>query len=50
MSLNTKIKKAFKFIFNSDYRYLVLAGRGKKANVPDEKFLKECIKSKWARS
>ena len=44
MSLNTKIKKAFKFIFNSDYRYLVLAGRGKKANVPDEKFLKRMYK------
>ena len=38
------IKKLIKFIINGDYRFLVLAGRGKKAYMPDEAFLKRKYK------
>lgn len=40
MSLTEKIKKLNRFLADSDYRFLVLSGRGYKANVPDEDFLK----------
>lgn len=40
MSLTDKIKKLNRFFADSDYRFLVLSGRGYKANVPDEDFLK----------
>lgn len=38
------LKKIAKFIINDDYRFLVLAGRGKKANMPAEAFLKKKYK------
>ena len=46
MSLKIKLKKVIKFINNNDYRFLVLAGRGFKAKVPDEEFLKRMYKIK----
>ena len=39
-----KLKKIVKFITDNDYRFLVLAGRGKKANMPAEDFLKKKYK------
>lgn len=39
-----KLKKIVKFITDNDYRFLVLAGRGKKANMPAEEFLKKKYK------
>lgn len=39
-----KLKKIVKFITDDDYRFLVLAGRGKKANMPAEEFLKKKYK------
>ena len=38
------LKKLIKFAANKDYRFLVLAGRGKKAGVPAEAFLKRMYK------
>lgn len=38
------LKKLIKFAANKDYRFLVLAGRGKKANMPAEAFLKRMYK------
>ena len=40
MSLADKSKKIWKFLRDSDYRFLVSAGRGWKAHVPPEEFLK----------
>lgn len=40
MSLAAKVKKINKFLLDSDYRFLVAAGRGWKANVPAPAFLK----------
>lgn len=40
MSLNDKIKKLYRFLTDSDYRFLVLAGRGFKGDMPAEAFLK----------
>ena len=44
-----KIKKIVKFICNSDYRFMVLSGMGKKANMPADKFLKKNYKLKMGR-
>ena len=41
MSFGTKAKKIWRFLLDSDYRFLVAAGRGWKANVPAEQFLTE---------
>lgn len=41
MSFGTKAKKIWRFLLDSDYRFLVAAGRGWKANVPAEQFLAE---------
>ena len=38
------LKKIIKFAVNKDYRFLVLAGRGKKAGMPAEAFLKRMYK------
>ena len=35
------IKKLIKFATNQDYRFLVLAGKGMKANMPADAFLKK---------
>ncbi|MBQ3112835.1 MAG: hypothetical protein IJC05_00500 [Phascolarctobacterium sp.] len=43
------LRKLIKFILNKDYRFLVLAGRGKKANIPAEKFLKIMYKIKTGK-
>ena len=43
------LKKLFKFIFNKDYRFLVLAGRGYKGNIPADVFLKKMYKIKFGR-
>ena len=40
MSLVNKSKKIWRLLSDSDYRFLVLAGRGWKARVPADKFLK----------
>lgn len=40
MSLATSTKKILKFISDSDYRFLVLAGRGWEGHVPADKFLR----------
>ena len=40
MSLSEKIKKLNKFLWNRDYRFLVLAGRGFMGDMPAEAFLK----------
>ena len=45
-TIKIKLKKVIKFINNKDYRFLVLAGRGLKAKVPDEEFLKRMYKIK----
>lgn len=39
------LKKIMKYIFNSDYRFLVNAGRGKYDDMPDEVFLKRVFKA-----
>lgn len=41
MSFKAKIKKIGRFLGDSDYRFLVLAGRGWKGRVPAEVFLKK---------
>lgn len=41
MSFKVKVNKLCKFILNKDYRFLVLAGRGWKANLAAEPFLKQ---------
>ena len=43
------LKKLFKFIVNRDYRFLVLAGRGKKAHLPADVFLKKMYKIKTGK-
>lgn len=43
------LKKLFKFIINKDYRFLVLAGRGKKAHLPADVFLKKMFKIKTGK-
>ena len=40
MSLQTKIKKLNRFLWDSDYRFLILAVRGLKADMSHEQFLK----------
>ena len=40
MSLNQNINKLYKFLVDKDYRFLVMAGRGWKANLAPEEFLK----------
>lgn len=40
MSLNRNINKLYKFLVDQDYRFLVMAGRGWKANLAPEEFLK----------
>lgn len=40
MSFKTSVKKAFKFLTDKDYRFLVSAGRGWLRNVSAEQFLK----------
>ncbi len=44
-----KILKIIKFFINSEYRFLILAGRGKKANMPAEAFLKKMYKIKMGK-
>lgn len=41
MSLTEKVQKVNRFLRDSDYRFLVLAGRGYKADMPAEEFLKK---------
>ena len=42
-------KKIIRFTVDKDYRFLVLAGRGKKANMPAEAFLKRMYKIKMGK-
>ncbi len=44
-----KITKLIKFILNSEYRFMVLSGMGKKAHMPADKFLKEIYRIKMGR-
>ena len=43
------LRKLIKFILNKDYRFLVLAGRGRKANLPADTFLKTMYKIKTGK-
>lgn len=47
MSLNAK--KLYRFLSDSDYRFLVLAGRGLLGHVPAEKFLKRLYRTRMGR-
>lgn len=49
MPLVTKVKKASKFLSDSDYRFLVLAGRGWNGHVPAETFLKRNYRIRMGR-
>ncbi len=44
-----KIKKLLRFITDGDYRFLVLAGRGKKGNMPAEDFVKRMYRIHMGR-
>lgn len=44
MSLVIKLKKAWRFLTDGDYRFLVSAGKGWKGHVPAEQFLKKHYK------
>ena len=43
------LRKLIKFILNKNYRFLVLAGRGRKANIPADTFLKTMYKIKTGK-
>lgn len=43
------LKKIIKLALNKEYRFLVLAVRGKKANMPADRFLKKMYKIKMGR-
>lgn len=43
------LKKLIKFVINQDYRFLVLAGREKKADMPADAFLKRMYKIKMGK-
>ena len=43
------LRKLIKFILNKDYRFLVLAGRGRKASLPADTFLKIMYKIKTGK-
>lgn len=43
------LRKLIKFILNKDYRFLVLAGRGRKANLSADTFLKTMYKIKTGK-
>lgn len=45
----TQIMKIWKFLWNSDYRFLVSAGSGWKGNVPAETFLKRIYKIRMGK-
>lgn len=49
MSLAEKIKKLNRFLIDGNYRFLVLAGRGNKANMADEDFLKQMYQIRMGR-
>ena len=49
MSLATKSKKIWKFLHNSDYRFLVSAGKGWKAHVSAEAFVKRMYRIHMGR-
>ena len=49
MSLAAKSKKIWRFLSDGDYRFLVLAGRGRKAHVPAENFLKRLYRIRMDR-
>lgn len=40
------IKKVIKFILNSEYRFMILSKKGKKAHMPADKFLRKMYKIK----
>lgn len=44
-----KLKKTLRFALSSDYRFLVLANRGRKGNVPDAEFLKRLYRIHMGR-
>ena len=43
------LKKLLKFAINKDYRFLVLSGRGMKAHIPADEFLKRTYKINFGR-
>ena len=43
------LKKAFKFLTDKDYRFLVLTGRGFMKNLSPEKFLKRMYRIQMGR-
>ena len=49
MALDTKFKKMIRLLTDSDYRYLVLAGRGLKGHVPPAEFLKRMYQINMGR-
>lgn len=49
MAFKAMTKKLWRFLTNTDYRFLVLAGRGKMGNMPDEAFLKRMYRIHMGR-
>lgn len=49
MSFKVKVNKLCKFVLNKDYRFLVLAGRGWKAKLAAEPFLKQMYRIHMGR-
>ena len=49
MSLKEKSRKLYRFLTDSGYRFLVLAGRGRLGKVPAEAFLKQMYRIKMDR-
>ena len=49
MAFKAMTKKLWRFFTNTDYRFLVLAGRGKMGNMPDEAFLKRMYRIHMGR-
>ena len=49
MSLTVKFKKIYRFLSDSDYRFLVSAGRGWKAHMPADAFLKRMYRISMGR-
>ena len=49
MSFTVKLKKIARFLLDGDYRFLVLAGRGKKASLPADVFVKKMYRIQTGR-
>ncbi len=49
MNLKKTISSGFKFLTDSDFRFLCLARRGKYDNMPDDEYLKRMFKAKMGK-